>query len=237
MGRAPGGKHARPHGPGPRPFPRDPRLLHVRALASTEVVAAAKARRDAGDDASAVRLAALAVQLDPDDPAATALVEELAAPAQTAPTAPAIPPLANGRAGSTPILARVTLDVSNAHPGVGQPVDLSARVLGAARDGKPGGASIEGPVFRVTGPGIAPGTPIEATDAGSGTFHASFTFPQVGRYEVAFSARADGGALVRAVRSVVVGDASPLPQTPQPLPAPDTTAPPATAPAITGKWL
>ena len=219
-------------------FPSDPRLRMVRSLASTEVVAAARAKRDTGDDASAVRLAALAVQLDPNSLAATGLVEELSAPARAAPTESAIPPLANGRGVSAVALARATLDVSNAHPGIGQPVDLSARVLGVARDGKTGGGKIEGAIFRFSGPGIAPGTQVEAADAGSGVFHASFTFLQSGRYEVAFSARADG-AQVRSARSVVVGDAAPAPQAPQPLPAPDIAAPPAAtaAPATTGKWL
>jgi len=210
-------------------FPSDPQLLRVRARASTEVVAAARAKREGGDDASAVRLAALAVQLDPNNPSATALVEELSAPPQPSPVDSTIPPLASGRGGGTASLARATVDVSSAHPRIGQPVDLSARVVGAAR-----GARVEGAVFRISGPGIAPGTQLEATDGGSGAFRAMFAFLQAGRYEVAFSAKADG-VPVRSTRSVVVGDATPQPQ---PLPAPDTSAPaPATAPTTSGKWL
>jgi serine/threonine protein kinase len=210
-------------------FPGDPQLLRVRARASTEVVAAARAKRDAGDDASAVRLAALAVQLDPNDGAATALVQEMSAPPPPSPVESTIPPLASGRGGSTAGLARATVDVSSAHPGVGQPVDLSARIVGASR-----AAKIDGPALRLSGPGIAPATQLEAADGGSGVFRATFAFLQAGRYEVAFSARADG-APVRSVRSVVVGDVGTAPQA---LPAPDTSAhPPATAPTTSGKWL
>ena len=213
-------------------FPGDAQLLHVRTRASEDVVAAAKQRRDAGDDASAVRLAALAVQLDPGNGAATALAQELASPVSTASVEPTIPPLAGGRGASAAGGVRASVDLSSAKPGVGQPVDFSARVLGAAR-----GAKIDGAVFRISGPGIAPGTQLEAADAGAGVYRASFAFLQPGRYEVGFSARADGTP-VRSARTVIVGDGK------QPLPLPAATdsaeplpTPPPTAPTASGKWL
>jgi eukaryotic-like serine/threonine-protein kinase len=210
-------------------FPGDPQLLRVRARACEAVVVAARQRSAAGDDATAVRLAALAAELDPADATASALVQELASPAPAAPTESTIPPLAGGHGASAAAGARASIDVSSAKPAIGQPVDLSGRVVGAART-----ARIDGPVFRISGPGIAAGTQLEATDGGSGVYRATFAFLQAGRYEVGFSARADG-VPVRSARAVIVGDSKPS------LPLPAVTGSieplPATPPTASGKWL
>jgi hypothetical protein len=207
--------------------PRDPHLLELRARASTEAVTAAKAKAAAGDTAGAVRLAKVATQLDPDDGEASALVATLAEPPAPAPIEQGIPALASGRGGTGTAGAamRAIVDVSSAKPGVGQPVDMAAHIQGNAR------TKVEGASFHIVGPGIAPGTHLDAADDGSGVFRATFTFLQSGRFEVSFTARADG-AQVRSVRAIIVGDVKPLPA-----PGGPSSASPLPAPTDSAKWL
>jgi len=133
-----------------------------------------------------------------------------AIPIQLAAVDPAIPPLAAGPSaapsGSAASGARASVDVSNAKPSMGQPVDFVAHIAG-------GHARTEGARFHFAGPGIAPGTDVSASDDGSGAYRASFTFLQPGRFEVVFVARVDGAA-TRAARLVVVGDGRPAPGPP-----------------------
>ncbi|MGD0526826.1 MAG: hypothetical protein ABSE49_16890, partial [Polyangiaceae bacterium] len=81
------------------------------------------------------------------------------------------------------------------------------------------------------GPGIAPGTHLDVSDDGSGAFRATFTFLQPGRFEVSFTARADG-VQTRSARTVIVGDSKPLPA-----PGGATSAAPLPAPSDSAKWL
>jgi hypothetical protein len=234
--------------------PRDATLLRVRQQASVDTLAAAKDKRDGGDAAGALRLAKLAAQLDPSSPGASVLVDELLAPPATPPVDSALPPLTGGRgqppaAAATATAARATLDVSAAKPAVGQPVDFVARVAGGPR------VKVESPAFQIAGPGIAPGTRLDATADGSGLFHGSFTFLQNGRYDVTFTAKADGSA-VRTVRAVVVGDPKPPPAVdskpssagdskppqaddskPPALPPAQQGEPPSTAPSGSVRWM
>ena len=120
---------------------------------------------------------------------------------------------------------RAIVDVSSGKPGVGQPVDMTAHVQGNAR------AKVEAASFHIVGPGIAPGTHLDVTDDGSGVFRATFTFLQSGRFEVSFTARADGAQL-RSARAVIVGDVKPLAA-----PAGASSAPPLPAPSDSAKWL
>ena len=212
--------------------PNDPALLQLRVRASAEALDAARAKAAGGDTQGAVKVAELAAQLDPSAAGPGMLLETLAAPAPTAEVEPSIPPLASGRttpsATGTASSPRATLDVSNAKPGVGQPVDLSARVAAGAR------AKVDGAAFHIAGPGIAPGTRLDASDDGSAVFRATFTFLQAGRFEVTFTARADGSQ-VRSARSLVVGGATPLPASSAPGPA--APAPPRPVPTDSAKWL
>ncbi len=154
---------------------------------------------------------------------------------QAAAVDPAIPPLAAGPSavpsGSATSGARSSIDVSNAKPSVGQPVDFVAHIGGAH-------TRTEGPRFHFAGPGIAPGTDVSAADDGSGAYRASFTFMQPGRFEVIFGARVDGTA-TRAARLVVVGDGRSAPgPAPGPAPAPaPSPAPPAPAAPSSAGWL
>jgi serine/threonine protein kinase len=160
------------------------------------------------------------------------------APPQAAPLASiaAVPPLVGVTAspGAPPASGplRVAVETSSARPGVGQPVDLSARVAGGAT----GHPRVEGPRFRIAGLGIPPGTELTAPDDGSGVFRTTFTFFQPGRFEVAFLARADG-APVRSARVVVVDDPSAPATAPQPAPQQASSAPPANAAAPPAKWM
>jgi serine/threonine-protein kinase len=219
--------------------PRDAQLLHIRAQASTNALAGALVKRDAGDTAGALRLAKVAAQLDPASAAASTLVDELTAgPEPAVAVEPAIPPLSGSRgapssaAAGSASGARATVDVSNAKPAIGQPVDLAARVLSGPHP------KIEGPAFHIAGPGIAPGTRLEASDDGSGVYRATFTFLQSGRFDVSFTAKVDGGA-VKSARAVVVGEtkSSPPPLPPSSAPAVPPPPPPATAPTGSVRWM
>ena len=213
--------------------PNQPQLLRIRTLACSDIAKAARAKRDEGNVGEALRLAKLAYQLDPSDDVAQKLAAEMESQAQAPPT-DSVPPLASARTPAGPMMAaslaaRATLDASNPKPGVGQPVDFSARVLGAAGAAR---AKVEGATFRVAGLGIAPGTKLDAVEDGSGVWRTTFTFMQGGRFEVTFGARADG-APVRAVRVVQVAGADGETKTPPPAPS-NGDGP---APASSAKWL
>jgi serine/threonine-protein kinase len=245
-------------------WPRDPKLVHVRQAASEDLVKAASAKHEEGDQIAAVHLARVAAQLDPSSMAARDLLATWAPPEQSvAPADLSVPPLAIGRAANSMATgsgssstngARATLDASNAKPGVGQPVDFTARVLGA------GGAKpkVDGAHFRVMGPGL-PGNQIDAVDDGTGVYRTTFTPMQSGRFEMSFIARADGSA-VRSARTLLVGlvggdkpgGKEPGPSTaggtaaaaasaatpaPQPTQAPPPPTPSAAPPANNGKFI
>jgi serine/threonine-protein kinase len=221
-------------------WPGDAELLRVRSAAADRIVSAASARSDHGEEAEASRLVALAEQLDPSNERAKKLSADLAvahdaaAPSSTS----SLPPLASTRtSGGTSSAAggsRVALEASSAKPVPGQPVDFTARVVAT-----PGAhPKVDGGTFRIAGPGVAPGTQLAASDDGSGAYHTTFAFLQAGRFEVSFSARADGST-VRGSRVVVVGQGgAAVPAGPAAAEAP-TAVPPATPPAPTGsvKWL
>jgi|GEM_PF-324854 len=220
---------------GLRRWPNDARLLRVRARACDDVLAHAHAEYDEGDASGARRLAKLALELDPADQDAQRLAAQwLDAPAASSAADTALPPLA-GSSSARPTLGapaapsagavRAVLDVSSARPGVAQPIDLNARVLGG------GHRKVDGASFHVSGPGIPPGTDLAATEDASG-YHATFTFMQPGRYDVTFTARADG-APVRSARPVTVGEPRP-PPSPAAGGAPPSAAPSASAAA---KWM
>jgi hypothetical protein len=215
-------------------WPNDPQLLRIRTLACGDIVKAAHITRDEGNVGDALRLAKLAYQLDPSDETAQKLVPELESQAQAPPT-DLVPPLASARAPATPIPSaaaiRVTLDASNAKPVVGQPVGFSARVIG----GNGAHTKVDSAIFRVAGPGIAPGAQRESVVEESGVFRMTFTFLQEGRFDVTFAARADA-APVRAARAVqVVQDMAPGET--KASPSPPSSGEPIGAPSPSAKWL
>ena len=103
--------------------------------------------------------------------------------------------------------ARAVLDVSNARPGLGQPVDLAAHVVGPVSAGRP---KWDFARFRISGPGLVSGTDLPTSDDGSGAFRSTFTFLQAGRFEIEFGARGSAGT-VRAARAVIVSRLLPMP--------------------------
>jgi serine/threonine protein kinase len=172
-----------------------------------------------------------------DGPPALAPLDPLATGARAAPgrskPQQAGGAFASSSGGAATGAAHVVIDASNAKPGVGQPIDFEARVVGA----RP--TSVDGARFLIGGPGIATGTELPVPDDGSGVFRTTFTFLQGGRFDVTFSARADK-AVLRATRVVVVGDASAPPPASPPGPADEPNRPPANANATGGanaKWL
>ncbi len=154
-------------------------------------------------------------------------------PAQTSP-APgdsSLPPLVSAHGpGATPsavAVARAVIDSSAAKPGIGQPVDFSARVLGGPTANH---AKTDGAHFRISGPGIGAGTDVPAADDGSGVFRTTFTFLQGGRFDVSFVARVDS-VPIHAARVVVVDSPPTLPS------AKTTASAPTAAPPPSAKWL
>jgi eukaryotic-like serine/threonine-protein kinase len=219
--------------PGSTPLPvsahRSPRA-HGRAVAAILVCFLVGALGMGAIATRAGLLGGHSARPAPLDVDAHALAPPLAHPPAPAQADPGIPPLAGtstvGMATATGAAGapRASVDVSNARPGVGQTVDLAARIQGVNRP------RVDGARFYIAGPGI-PRTQLQATDDGSGVFRAVFTFPQGGRCEVVFTARVDGAA-VRAAHVIVVGDIKPLP-------APVAPSPPGPPPASTdgSKWL
>jgi eukaryotic-like serine/threonine-protein kinase len=146
--------------------------------------------------------------------------------AAATPVARALPTAAASVQSPRPVL----VEASTARPGVGQPVDFAARFPASARPSK-----VDGALFLISGPGVAPGTALPASDDGSGVFRTTFTFLQGGRFDVTFTARADGGP-AHGTRALMVGEAGV-----QPAPAAEgPAAPPANASsnaAPNARWL
>jgi serine/threonine protein kinase len=178
--------------------------------------------------AERARVEAPAEVAGPEPPALPPLDPSLPARARVA--GPTARPAASAAAPAVPVRP-VVVETSNAKPGVGQPVDFAARFPASARPAK-----VDGALFLISGPGVAAGTSLPASDDGSGVFRTTFTFLQGGRFDVAFTARADGGP-AHGVRSVIVGDPGAVPLAPaDEAPAP----PPANAnsnAAPNARWL
>jgi tRNA A-37 threonylcarbamoyl transferase component Bud32 len=215
-------------------WPKDPRILDIRARSTDELVKEAVGQKFAGDLPQALHLAQLANELDPTDTTAQHLVDEYqqegkptedVAPSVSEAGAPA-PRASTGKASVTPSGPRALLEVSVAKPRIGQPVTFSAKVVGAS--GAPPKTPPEEPQFRLNGPGLAADTKLAAMGDSPGFFRTAFTFFEPGRYEVSFNARVDGAQL-KVTRSIVVGDGAPPPST-----APGNNAP---LPPPSGKWL
>lgn len=215
---------------GLRRWPGDSRLVQARARAAEELVGQAGATK--GDEA--LRLARLARDLDPNNAQAKKLVAELEEgsppppPSGSAP--PTVPPLrgtataatATGTAAPPTGPTKVTLDVTNPKPRVGQPIELVAKVT------SPSKAKATEAEFTISGPGLA-GVRLPANEDG-GLFRAGYTFFEAGKFEVVFTAKVDGAA-VRTSRVVTPGDGAAV----TPPPPASTTAPP--PPSSSVKWL
>jgi hypothetical protein len=218
-------------------WPRDRRLLDVRARATDELVKEAVGRKFAGDLAAALHLAHLANELDPDDTTAQHLVEEyeqIDKKPATEPSAshglvattplPSVthPPATHPTPSAVPVAGgvapRVSLEPSLAKPRVGQSVTFTAKVAGATGPAR----TIEDPRFTINGPGLASDTRLGTLGGAPGTYSATFTGFEPGKHEVEFDAKVDG-ALVRVTRAIVFeGEPAVVPPPPG---------------ASSGKWL
>jgi serine/threonine protein kinase len=200
-------------------------VLGYKLVSSSTGAAASGGRRPAAS--------AVIQETSPDEARRSAAEPSAIRAAPSSAQAEALPPLVTARqppAGppsSVPGASRVVIEASSAKPGIGQPVDLSARVSGGA-----GHARVDAPRFRITGPGIPSGTELPAVDDGTGVLRTTFTFLQGGRFDVTFFAHLDG-APVRSSRVILVGE----PLSPPPAAPPSAEAPPATPPAPSAKWL
>jgi hypothetical protein len=233
---------------GLRRFPNDRRLVDIRIRAANELTSQALTQRSAGDVLEALKLAKIAHDLDPHDASAKRLVEQYegelasfspaAAPTLIKPpdrvpsSRPSGAPPGAGPAPSGQAAARIDykalVDVSTPTPRLGQTVDLTARVAPAKGD-------FDGPVFTITGPGLASGVRLPAQATAPGAFKATYAFLDPGKFEIVFSTQVDGTKAISARRSLVASGGAP-PPAPPPAPAPAPTGAP---PAPTGsvKWL
>jgi len=116
------------------------------------------------------------------------------------------------------------VDVSVATPRLGQTVDITAKVM-------PPKGELGDPGFTIAGPGVPGGVRVPAIAAGPGVYKASYAFLEAGKFEIQFTAQAEGGKGPSAKRTVVAS-ADPPPAPPAP---PASTAPPAPTPSV--KWM
>jgi len=221
-------------------WPREPRLLDIRARATDELVKEAVGRKFSGNLPDALHLARLANELDPSDTTAQHLVEEYerataaagvdAALSPSATVGPLPPPPRSGgshtQAGAT---SRIVVESTAARPKVGHPVTFVARVVSVATPAvtKPS----DDAHFVINGPGLAPDTKLAAIPASAGAYQTTFTGFEPGKYDITFDARVDG-AVIKATKTITVdADAhAPFPGSP----SASASAPP---PAPSGKWL
>jgi hypothetical protein len=209
-------------------WPRDSRIVDIRARATDELVKEAVGRKLMGDLAGAQHLAHLANELDPTDTTAQHLVEayDQEAKPQTSSEAVQISVVDAGAGalhGGTqrpqpPLVGgpRASLDLSAVKPRIGQPVTFIARVAVGQK------GHVDEVHFRLDGPGLVPDTRLTALADGPGVYQTAFTFFEAGKYEVAFNAKVDG-VIVKVTRTFSVDDGEAIPA---PLPPPDG-----------GKWL
>ena len=223
-------------------WPREQRLIEVRARATDELVKQAVGRKFAGDLPSALHMARLAKELDPTDTTAQHLVDEYERASKSSPSSGssstpssggassvAVPPpppphggSAHGPPGGAP---KVTLDASSQRPKVGQPVTFTAKVAGASGPAK----SIDDPRFAINGPGLATDTKLGAIPGSGGSFAATFAGFEPGKYDITFDAKVDGTA-VHATKTVTLeGDAPHAPAS--------ASAPTLPSAVPSGKWL
>ncbi len=225
-------------------WPREPRLLEVRGRACDELVTLARVERNAPES---LRIAKIATDLDPTDPSAKRLVEDLESEvAKLAPPEPTTAPLASGKPpgpggvpGTAPApghsTAQTSLDVSPAAPRVGQTVAFVGRA--------PAKGKIVDPAFTVSGTTLAPAR-MPALPAGPGVYRGAFAFLQPGAYQVVFTATVDGvpTRVERTVTAAALGAPAPTsaPTTDPPDNPPLPTAPtaPTAAPSSSSaRWL
>ncbi|HRH00271.1 MAG TPA: hypothetical protein PLR99_28705, partial [Polyangiaceae bacterium] len=226
-------------------WPREPRLLEVRGRACDELVTLARVERNAPES---LRVAKIAADLDPTDPSAKRLVEELESElAKLVPPEPTTAPLASGKPsplgpgpgpGAPPApghpAPQTSLDVTPAAPRVGQTVAFLARV--------PAKGKILDPAFTVSGATLAPAR-MPALPAGPGVYRGGFAFLQPGAYQVVFTATVDGAParVERTITAQALGAPAPsAPPTADPPDPPTPTAPtaPTAAPSSSSaRWL
>ncbi len=197
-------------------YPRDPRLLEIRAESTDELVKDAVAEKYLGHMDQAAHLAKLAHQLDPTDVAAEHLAAEYGqssdaiADAGVATTRDAQASTVHtstttntGTAGSVAVPqggTRAAIDVAPNKPGVLAPVTITIHltVNGAAPKALPDAISLV-----VSGPDVPPGTLIPIIADSPATVRGALSFMVPGKFELVFNGKVDG-TVVKTSRIIVV---------------------------------
>jgi hypothetical protein len=189
-------------------YPRDRRLLEIRAQATDELVKDAVTEKYLTHFDQAARLAQLAHELDPTDVAA----ERLAAEYGQTPLAQAdagaahdVQPQLVHTAGGGGTAALVTgthgtIELTPAKPHVNVPVTITVHIT--VGTGAPKGLP-EGEVLGITGPDVPPGTMIPILADGPSTVRGAVMFNEPGKFDLTFTAKVDGNAL-KLTRSVII---------------------------------
>lgn len=167
-------------------WPDDSDLLKIQSDAAHEIVTRAMAARSGGDIGGARDLARTAHDLDPTDGTAKLLLAQYDDELATS--------IEDGGSLAGP---RVTLEVPMGRARPGGRAELVARIVTGA-----GRREVRDAQFVISGPGL-PANGISLPAIGSGPFHAVFSPPREGEYEVQFEANIEG-ATVRAERSLSV---------------------------------
>ena len=231
---------------GLRRWPGDRRLLDIRVRTANALTSQAIAQRATNDVHEALKLARIARQLDPNDAAAKRLVEQYEAelasfsassapPLTKPPASHALPPTgpkhpipppsaSSAQPSATHVEYKALVDVSVATPRLGQTVDITAKVM-------PPKGELGDPGFTIAGPGVPGGVRVPAITAAPGVFKASYAFLEAGKFEIQFTAQAEGGKGPSAKRTIVAS-ADPPPTPPAP---PASTPSPAPTPSV--KWM
>ncbi len=190
-------------------YPRDVRLLEIRAQATDELVKNAVAEKYLGHVDEAARLAMLAHELDPTDVAAERLAAEYAQTPQAAvdagtardAQAQIVRNPTNGNGGVVaPSGAHGTIELTPVKPHVMVAVTITVHLqVGSAAPKNPP----EGEVLTVTGPNVPPGTMIPILADGPATVRGAIMFNEPGKFDLTFTAKVDGNA-IKVTRSVTV---------------------------------
>ncbi len=188
-------------------YPRDTRLLEIRAETTDALVKDAVSEKYLGHFDQAARLAHLAHELDPTDVAAERLAAEYDQTPQAVVDAGAshdaqaqLVHTGGGTVVAPPAGVKGTIELTPVRPRVMLPVTITVHITEGT--GVPKGAP-EQEVLGITGPDVPPGTMIPILADGTATVRGAVMFNEPGKFELTFTAKVDGNAL-KVTRTVII---------------------------------